>query len=136
MSTELILCKKQELVDVAEAVRNKTGNSKTMLLTEIPNQINSIQSSFQSKCELYFPENGMSGCTIYYTDISGAAREHVLSGQPTHLYVLKDSIVTCSSAIFDNITFIIDATQSDVLNRSSIRVRYATQLEYADGAPT
>lgn len=136
MSTELILCKKQELVEIAEAVRNKTGNSKTMLLTEIPSQINSIQSSFQNKCELYFPENGMGGCTIYYTDISGAACEHVLSGQPTYLYVLKDSIVTCSNSIFDNITFIVDKTQSDVLNWSSIRVRYATQLEYADGAPT
>lgn len=42
MNNELVLCKKQELVDVAEAVRNKTGNSKTMLLTEIPSQINSI----------------------------------------------------------------------------------------------
>ncbi len=44
MSQEYLICSKQELVDIADAVRTKTGSTDTFVIGELPQAISGIET--------------------------------------------------------------------------------------------
>lgn len=72
--------------------------------------------------------------TIYYTNEKGEPCTYDVINGPSWLSVLKDSLIVSKNGYFSEDTYIVD-NGSEVINRYAIKIKTATVIDYADGAP-
>lgn len=134
---EKVIVNVEEMCSIAEAIRDKTKNSYTMKITDMPNKILSISEGDVAVCAVQFPSNHVNE-TLYYINKDLELVEYTRkTNEVLIIYPVIDSIVSCDINVFDGETYIVESAGSiEKINNYSFVVKSITKFNYADGAPT
>lgn len=117
-----VLCESQDLVNIADAIRFKTGTTGEMYLDDMPARIKGISGI--ETVDVTFPRGIIP--TVYYTNAYGEFVSEDFGDYPTENLItitcVKNSVIAADvAACFDGSTYIIPDTT------------YATALKIGGG---
>ena len=84
---DLVICEKQDLVDIADAIRGKNGSSSPMSISDMKDAIYNISSGGAS----------IETCTLKFPRLGSTANELISSTSRTYFTVFLGSGIKCSS---------------------------------------
>lgn len=139
-----VLCEREDLVAIADAIRGKTGETAEMSLAAMPGKINGINGGeiiYEGSCTVTFPNNNL-GASFYFITPNGnfGSKIYPPSNSSFTIQVLKNTILMSDVFCFGENTYIIEGqpcTLVKSLNEDGygIVVHGDVVLRYADNAP-
>lgn len=145
--TEYVICEKQELLDIADAIRTKTGSSTKMSLSNMESAIKGLKIGGLSNISIRFPEfDGLGAERFYYTTVDSTGKIALTSVPINELsdktiQVIRGSVCYCDHNHFNGGTFVIptNAKVTVLHNGNAFFVHQdistSITLEYASNAP-
>ena len=145
--TEYVICEKQELLNIADAIRTKTGSNAKMLLSNMDETIKGLKIGGLSNISIHFPEfSGLGAERLHYTTVDSTGKITLTSVSINELSnktikVIRGSVCYCDQSHFNGTTFVIPTNAKiTVLNNGYAffvhqDISTSVTLEYASNAP-
>lgn len=139
-----VLCEREDLVAIADAIRGKSSETAEMSLAAMPGKIAGIsggQTVYEGSCTVTFPNNNL-GVSFYFIDPNGSFGSKITppSNSSFSIQILKNTILMADMRCFGKYTYICEGqpcTPIEPANRDGcgIVVHGDVALRYSDNAP-
>ena len=139
-----VLCEREDLVAIADAIRNKTNETAEMSLTQMPGKIAGIsggETVYEGSCTVTFPNNNL-GVSLYFMNPNGQFTSKINSPNQSafSIQVLKNTILIADMCCFGEYTYICEGQPCTPIKPANgdscgIVVYGDVTLRYADNAP-
>lgn len=139
-----VLCEREDLVAIADAIRSKTSETAEMSLAAMPNKISGIsggETIYEGSCTVTSP-NGSIAETLYFIDPDSyfTSMNMPSTSLPWSIQILKNTILMSKAPIFGQDTYTVEGQPCTLIKprageNCGIVVHDNVVLGYADNAP-
>lgn len=140
-----VLCEREDLVAIADAIRGKTSETAEMSLAAMPGKINGINGGeiiYEGSCTVTFP-NGNASAILYFIkpDSSFTSMNIPSISSSWSIQVLKNTILMSNIRIFGEDTYTVEGQPCTLIKphggeSCGMVVHSDIVLGYADNAPS